>query len=158
MVQAIAKDKFEKKCLDDIRNTGVHIMHVFEDDKGPAFSYSIGLFETYAHPEIIFIGLKHELAHVLVNNMAFDIKEGRTFTSGEYHEGILDDFLCYVGDVKKQFYRSYVGWDIWYYQGDDFPLVQVVFPTVSGKFVWEKDFPEDARWYCEMITDPPREH
>jgi hypothetical protein len=158
VVVQVGKDKSEQKALDDIREYGLHIIMVGEDDKGPGFAYSIGLFENYAHPEVIIIGLKPELSHRLLNNMAYDIKEGKTFSTGEFHEDILDDFLCYFGDVPQNKYRDYVGWACWYYEGDDFPLIQCVYPTVKGIFPWEANFPEDARWFCEMLCEPPREH
>ena len=158
MVVKIAKDKGEQKALDDIREYGLHVISVFEDERGPAFAYSIGLFENYAHPEIIIIGLKQPLAHTLLNNMAFDIKEGKTFSTGEFHEDVLEDFLCYFGDVPKSHYPDYAGWASWFYEGDNFPLLQCVYPTVQGIFPWEKNFPEDTRWLCPMLTEPPKEH
>lgn len=153
-----ATDDNERKCLEDVKNHGLHIMHVFEDEENPRFSYTVGLYENYLHPEIIIIGLKHELAHLLLHNAAYDIKKGTSYTSGEFHEGILDDFLCYFGDVPRSYYEEYVGWALWFYEGRDFPLIQCVYPTVAGKFAWEKDFPGDARFYCQMLTDPPKEH
>lgn len=154
----IAKDEPERQAIADIEKYGLHIIAVAEDDRGPGFAYSIGLFENYAHPEIIIIGLKQSLAHKLLNNMAFDIKKGKTFTTGEFHAEVLDDFLCYFGDVPKAHYRDIVGWARWFYEGDEFPLVQCVYPTVKGKFPWESDFPEEARWFCQMLTAPPKEH
>ena len=154
----IAKDEAEKKALANIKKHGLHVMHVFGDEKNPPFSYSVGLFENYLHPEIVIIGLKYELAHVLLNNMAHEIKNGKTFTAKEFHEGVLDDFLCYFGEVPKTEYKNHVGWAIWFYEGYDFPLVQCVYPTVKGKFAWEKDFPEDARFFCKMLIEPPKEH
>ena len=140
-----AKDELEQKALDDIRKHGLHVIGVAEDDKGPGFVYSIGLFENYAHPEVIIIGLRQSLAHLLLNNMAHVIKNRRTFVGGEFHDDVLDDFLCYFGEVPRSKYRDYVGWARCFYEGDDFPLLQCVYPTVSGKFPWEPDFPEDAR-------------
>jgi len=154
----VAKDAAERKALADIKNYGLHIMHVLGDEENPPFSYSVGLFENYLHPEIIIIGLKNELAQVLLNNMAFEIKNGKNFTVGEFHEDVLDDFLCYFGEVPKKEYREYVGWALWFYESYDFPLVQCVYPTVKGKFAWEKDFPEDARFFCQMLVEPPKEH
>jgi len=154
----VAKDESEQKVLDDIREFGQHVLAVAEDDEGPGFVYSIGLFENYAHPEIIIIGLRQELAHLLINNIAFDIKEGKTFTPGEFHEGVLDDFLCYFAAVHPEHYRDFVGWARWYYGGDDFPLVQCIYPTTNGVFPWEKDFPENSKWSCQMLASPPREH
>ena len=90
--------------------------------------------------------------------MAYDIKNGKNFTVGEFHEGVIDDFLCYFGEVPKSEYKEFVGWAIWFYDGYDFPLVQCVYPTVGGKFVWDKDFPEDARFSCKILVELPKEH
>lgn len=151
------KDQSEQKAIDDVTKHGLHIIHVFESEECPRFSYTVGLFETYGHPEVIIIGLKPELAQVLLNNMAYDIKSGKRFHHGKFHEDVLDGFLCYFGEVPKSEYRDYVGWDIWFYEGVEFPLLQCVYPTVRGKFVWEEDFPDDARWFCKLITSPPPE-
>lgn len=153
-----ANDAAEQKALDDIREYGLHIMSVFEDEDGPGFAYSIGLQENYAHPEIIIIGLKIDLAHNLLNNMAFDIGEGKTFTASAFHEGILDDFLCYFGEVHQKHFKNYVGWNRWFYEGDNFRLLQCVYPTVHGIYPWEPDFPEDTKWLCPMLVDPPADH
>jgi len=153
-----AKDESEKKALANIKNYGLHIIHVFGDEENPRFSYTVGLFENYLHPEIVIIGLKPELAQVLLNNMAYDIKNGKNFTVGEFHKGVLDDFLCYFGEVAKNEYKEYVGWANWFYEGNDFPLIQCVYPTVGGKFIWEKDFPEDAGFFCKILVESPKEH
>ncbi len=152
----------DKKDLDrinaNIERSGCHIIQVLESEEHPTFSYTIGFYERFNHPEVIIIGLKGELSGVLLNNMAYEIERGRTFVNGEYHEGILDDFLCYFGDVPKSEYKDYVGWAMWFYKYSDFPLMQCVPPTVEGKFPWDKDFPEDAEFYFEVITTPPKEH
>lgn len=153
-----AKDDAERKTLLDVKKHGLQIIHVFGNEDHPHFSYTVGLFESYLHPEIIIIGLKRELAQVLLNNMAYDIKNGKNYTVGEFHEGVIDDFLCYFGEVPKSKYKESVGWAIWFYEGCDFPLIQCVYPTVSGKFAWEKDFPEDAIFFCKMLVEPPKEH
>jgi hypothetical protein len=153
-----AKDKSEKKALSDIKNYGLHIVHVYEDEENPRFSYTVGLYENYLHPEILIIGLKQELAHVLLNNMAFEIKNGKNYTAGEFHEDVLDDFLCYFGEVSKTKYKEYVGWTIWFYEGYDFPLIQCVYPTIEGIFPWEKSLPDDAKFFMKMLIEPPSEH
>jgi hypothetical protein len=152
------KDEHEEKVISDVKKNGLSIMHVLGDEEYPRFSYSIGLFENYLHPEILIIGLKHDLAQILINNMAHDIKHGKVFTAKEYHEDVLDNFLCYFDVVPKSEYKDHVGWAIWFYEGTDFPLIQCVYPTVEGKFPWDKDFPKDAEFFCQMLIDPPREH
>lgn len=142
----------------NIEKFGCQVMHVFEDEEHPPFSYTIGLYEKYNHPEIIIIGLKRELTQVLLDNMAYEIERERTFTNGEYHEGVLDNFACYFGEVPKKHYKEYVGRAIFFYDSLEFPLTQCVPPNVGGKFPWDKDFPEDAKFYLKVITNPPKEH
>ena len=151
-------DEAEKKAVSNVKKYGLHIIQVLEDENYPQFSYTIGLYENYLHPEIIIIGLRRELAQVLLNNMAHDIKNGKTFEAGEFHEGVLDNFLCYFGEVPKNQYKDHVGWATWFYEGSNFPLVQCIYPTVEGKFPWNKDFPEEARFYCRLLVESPKEH
>jgi hypothetical protein len=153
-----ARNEAERKAISDIKNYGLHIIYVFEDEEFPGFAYTIGLYENYLHPEIIIIGLKAELSKVLLNNMAYEIKHGKNYTAGMFHEGVLDNYLCYFGEVPKTGYREHVGWAMWFYEGTDFPLIQCVYPAVSGKFPWEKDFPEDARFFFQMLIESPKEH
>jgi len=69
-------DEGEKKLVADIEELGWHVLKVLEDDNGPGFVYSVGLFKTFNHPEIIIVGLKLDLAHILINNIGVDIKNG----------------------------------------------------------------------------------
>lgn len=139
------REAIDQELLDDIKEYGLQVMHVMADEEGPGFSYSIGLFKSYGHPEIIMVGLKQELAHTLINNMAYDIKEGKVFTPLEYEEDILDDFDCYLIEVDKSNYDAYVGQAQRYYKGDGFPLFQCVYPTVKGIYPWEDKWPESIK-------------
>ena len=133
------------KLQENIDLYGLQVQHVLEDESCPGFSYSIGLFETYKHPEIIMVGLKQQLAHTLINNMAYDIKEGKAFIPFAFASDIIDDFDCYIIKVDKANYDSYVGQAQNYYGGDDFPLIQCIYPTVKGIYPWEDEWPEEIK-------------
>jgi hypothetical protein len=137
--------EIDRKLQDDIEEFGLQVMYVMEDDHGPDFSYSIGLFESYRHPEIIIVGLKQQLAHILINNMANDIKEGKVYVPLSYEADILDNFNCYIIEVEKLNYDNYVGQAQRYYEGDGFPLLQCIYPTVKGIYPWEDKWPESIK-------------
>jgi hypothetical protein len=130
---------------DNIKQYGLQVQHVLEDETGPGFSYSVGLFKSYSHPEIIMVGLKQQLAHTLINNMAYDVKEGKIFAPLTFEPDILDDFNCYIIKVDKVNYSAYVGQAQNYYESDDFPLIQCIYPTVKGVYPWEDEWPEDIK-------------
>lgn len=54
--QRIGNDVGEKKVLADINEYGWHVTNVIEDDDHPPWSFTIGLFETWNHPELIIVG------------------------------------------------------------------------------------------------------
>ncbi len=75
----LKRKQIDDKLAADIEKYGLQIMHVLAGETEPRFSYSIVLFKSYNHPEIIIIGLKQELSHILINNMAEDIKNGKVY-------------------------------------------------------------------------------
>jgi hypothetical protein len=133
------------QLLSNIEKHGLGVQHVFGDETGSQFSYSIGLYQTYNHPEIIIIGLRQELSHILINNMANDIKNGMVYTPLNYYPNILDDFNCYFVNVSPSRYDDYVGQAQRHYGGDNFALLQCIYPTVKGVFPWEEEWPESIK-------------
>lgn len=135
-------EELDKEIQNNIDLYGLNVRHVIEDKKGPAFSYSIGLFKSYGHPEIIIIGLKSQLSQILLNNIAFDIKGGKVFTPLKYEADVLDNFDCYFVEVEKSNYDDYVGGAQRYYGSDNFPLLQCIYPTTKGIYPWQSEWPD----------------
>ncbi|HEY5747784.1 MAG TPA: DUF4262 domain-containing protein [Chryseolinea sp.] len=135
--------KRDQKVLDDIDAFGWHVVKVRPDEEGPGFVYSIGLYKTFGHPEIIIIGLELDLAHALINDIGEDIRQDKLYRSGEFYNNLLDGFDCLMLAVPKESYEAYVGYARWYYKGNDFLLMQCIYPTVQGVFPWAKEWPED---------------
>ena len=47
----------ERDVLRRLETSGWFVNRIAEDDEGPGFAYSFGLYERYQHPEIIIFGL-----------------------------------------------------------------------------------------------------
>ncbi len=137
--------EIDQEVQENIDKFGLNVRHVLAENDSPPFSYSIGLVKSYNHPEIIIVGLKHQLAQILINNMAADIKKGKVFVPFKYEANILDDFNCYIIEVEKSNYDGYVGGAQRYYNGDEFALLQCIYPTVKGIYPWEDEWPESIK-------------
>lgn len=141
--------KSEQKNIDDIKKFGWIVTMVMdkadESTDEPNFAYSIGLFETFGLPEILIIGLKPELQHIIINNIGEDYKAGKKLESGTFQKDIIDNFDCWVVEVDKKYYKDYFGRALWYYKNDNFPVYQIVYPTTKGIFPWEDDFPKTLK-------------
>lgn len=96
----------DKKLLYDIDTTGWHVLKVLAGENGPGFVYSVGLYKTFKHPEIIIIGLNPDNAHILINNIGHDLKAGKKYESEKYYEDILDNFKCFSSEYPKSTIQS----------------------------------------------------
>jgi len=139
-------DASEKKVHDHIARFGWHAQIVTESKEGPAFAYSIGLYRTWQHPEILICGLGYDTMHQILSNIAREIKQGTRFADGDESAEILEGYCVAFRQVQLPHYRDYFGFALWYYQGPHFPVLQCVWPDRYARFPWDDEYPESVRW------------
>lgn len=150
-----AKDPEEAKALADIDAYGCHILHVLEEDGEPPFSYSVGIEFNSGAPELIVMGLKPELAQFIINEYCRRVRSGEVFQPGQRSSGFIEGFECQFGAVHAEHYREHFGWDIWFYDGLDFQVMQLIYPTVDGVWPWEVKASEWFRAWQPLLAAPP---
>jgi hypothetical protein len=134
----------EEKALHDIEVYGCHVIYVLAEEELPPFAYSVGIESTSQAPELIVIGLKRELAHSIVNSYNKRIRTGERFEHGRGYSDFVGGFDCQMRPVDSSHYRDYLGWCRWFYKGDNFRVMQLVYPTTSGIWPWE---PQASEWF-----------
>lgn len=130
-------DPLEQTILDNVEEYGWHINAIPEDDEGPAFAYSIGMYRKLAHPEIIMIGQRIENMHGIINHIGDLIRAGQRFEDGGIYPGVLEGYDVCFRLVAREHYPDYFGYTRWFYNGDDFPVLQCIWPSRSGLFPWD---------------------
>lgn len=135
----------DQQVLNDIEQYGAHIVDVLAEGSTPGFGFSIGLFHNFKHPEILIIGLQQELIHSIINDVLEEVKKGKRYEAFTYSPNILEGFECYFTPVKQQHYQAYLGYAHWFYKGDDFPVLQCIYPTVKGIYPWQDAWPQKLK-------------
>lgn len=139
----------EDNCRDDERTSsniekyGLSIIMIEATDYLPSFAYSIGLWKTYNHPEIICFGLRIETLHALFNDVADIIKNGQKIEVGKNYDQIFESGLAEFISVDKRNLSDYFGGAIDYHKTKDFPAMQLVWTDRNNKFPWESDYEEE---------------
>lgn len=135
----------DKKLLENIEKYDCHIIHVTDDQHGPSWSYTIGLFEVFREPEIIVVGLKTDTAQNLLNEISSRLKRGLHISHGLRQTELLANVECEFRRVEdRPELRRVLGYASWFYGGASFPIFQCVYPDVENRFPWEESF--DATW------------
>ncbi|WP_165072799.1 DUF4262 domain-containing protein [Paludisphaera rhizosphaerae] len=147
-------DEEERRTLADIERYGCHVIHVLEEDDLPPFAYSVGVEKSSGAPEVVVIGLKQPLDHFIVNEYNRRVRAGERFEPGQRVEGFLEGFECQFLAVDPSHYGEYFGWDLWLYNGPNFRVLQLVFPTVDGVWPWDDEADEWFRNRQPLLDRP----
>jgi hypothetical protein len=139
------------KALEDIKTHGCHVIHVLEEEQYPRFTYSIGIEQQTGQPELVVTGLKRELAHSIISNYNDRIRAGEAFVPGHFYDGFIQGFAATFKVVERRHYHEYFGWARWLYKGDDFHVLQLIYPSTSGVWPWDAGATADYTWFIPRL-------
>ncbi len=138
--RASGLDEHEARTISHIENSGCSVLHVKDKDADrPHWSYTVGVFDTCGQPEIITVGLTQDTAHTLLNNAARGLRNGTNLREGRHRE-MVGDVECEFRSVDPKWVKHLMGWAIWYYRDDEFPVLQAVYPDRENRFPEDPDF------------------
>lgn len=149
----MTEDQQERIAVQDtIDEDGCQIMQIMGDNYMPPFAYTIGLHQQFNHPEIISFGLSLDVLLTLLDNAKDRIEDGEVLEAGKSYKGFLEnDVEVYFLEVDRAFYQDYLGYGCWFYDGRDFPLLQLVWPDKKGNFPWDKKFDKNLEFVQPLL-------
>ena len=146
-----AEDAHDVAILGDIAKIGWSVIQINEGPANPIYSFSVGLYHTHKHPEIIVFGLPHPVAGSIINSIGAMIVLGKKIES----DRLYDDFTN-SGNVFKTVdpskYEQYCGYARWLYKGSNFPMLQCVWPLKSGQYPWDAGYPPEGAQFQPLIS------
>ena len=105
-----------------------------------SFAYSVGLTETYNHPEIICFGLPNNLGHEIINDVAKIIERGEVIVCGKKYEELFEKSSAKFINVDKKNIEDYFGVAIPYYENREFDAIQLIWTDKNDRFPWDDFF------------------
>ena len=104
-----------RKVIHDVNTHGWHVVKVDVRDEHPGWAFSIGLFQTFQHPELLIFGLELDLMHRLINSLGEEVRAGRRFAADFEHDALLKGYRCALKPVDPVWYPHVLGFATWYY-------------------------------------------
>lgn len=131
--------KEDERTISHIEEFGCSVVSVKRTSYGLGWSYTIGVFDTCGKPEIVTVGLLPETAHFALNAAAKLWRSGADLTKGRYRD-VVGEVECEFRPIDQKWKKQLMGWAIWYYGDDDFPVVQLVYPDLQNRFPEDEGF------------------
>jgi hypothetical protein len=144
----------DRQILGWVEEFGWAVIGIEEDELGPAYAYSVGLWRGLLHPEIVVVGLVSEAAHQLINDVGDAIKAGKRFELGEEYDGLVPGYKVAFVEVHPSNIGAYLGYACWFNREPDFPAYQCVWPDREGRFPWDDGFDEQFRLKQPLLDIP----
>ena len=146
-------DAGERKAIADVEEHGWHVLKVLADSEGPGFAYTVGLYHSFRHPELIVVGLPPEVAHNVLNIAGEAIRRGMRYSEAVQTSDLFEDRACRFRRMPEGQYPNYLGWDLWFYDGPAFPALQLIWPDQEGRWPWEPTVDPGVREIQPVIED-----
>ncbi len=154
------EDDHDKAIFQHIREMGWSVLLIEDDpetnDNEPEFAYSVGLHFTHRLPEILLIGLPGEIAGPIINQVAAALVDGFRPTPGQAYADFATVPLAFLPVGKKHF-SHWMGSGWWFYRGQDFPVLQCIWPLKNGLFPWDDGYDPAALEHQPLLWEPPDE-
>lgn len=128
-------EQYHSKVDENVAKFGFHITYVMEDENGPSFCYSTGLYKSYQIPEVFLSGLPQSLSFALVTDYADKFKEKILETNKKINSFSEDfDFPVYFIEVEKENLKDYDYASQRFYGSENYKCVQLIYPDTNSKF------------------------
>lgn len=142
----------DDKIIEDVHNYGWSVIMIEATEYLPSFAYTIGLWRTYNHPEIISFGLTLKTLHAILNIAGENIKCGKQYEINTTYSDFFDKVQTHIISVDQQNIKDYFGYAIWFNNGLEFPAQQLVWTDRNDKFPWQDGY-ENEFIYRQPLLD-----
>ena len=129
--------------INHIEKFGCSVLYI-EGDSSSRFSYTVGVFDTSGHPELITVGLIEKTAHIALNAAEKLLRSGVDLTQGRYRM-LVGEVECRFAPVDPKWLHHVMGRADWYYTGEAVPVLQLIYPDHENRFQEEEGFAEYFR-------------
>jgi len=133
----------EESIKEIVEKHGWYIALFHATDYLPSFAYTIGLWKTFGHPEVISFGFKIETLGAILNMAGDKIKAGETIQTSRDYDDFFENGRAQFINVHEENLKDYFGYGLWYNEHKPFPALQLVWTDRLNHFPWDANYEEE---------------
>ena len=141
----------DQKLLDDVASYGWHVIKVLDTADTPGWAYSVGLYKNFGHAEILVFGQDSDSMHYMINTIGESVRQGKSFAVDGRYDDLIDAYQCTLKPVRRKWYPAFMGFASWFYEGDDYPVLQCFWPDFENHYPWESEFDRQLSWAQPLL-------
>ncbi|MGL6097970.1 MAG: DUF4262 domain-containing protein [Fimbriiglobus sp.] len=127
----------DRQYMAEVRRDGWTVVLGPATRDDPAYGHTLGLTQSFKHPEILVIGMPLGSALAVLKAVAQNVKVGDRFEPGPRYDDVAPDQPIRFVPVARRHYPDFLATAVRLYHTDTFPALQCVWPDAAGRFPWE---------------------
>lgn len=139
-----------EETITHIETFGCSVVHVKASKHAPAWSYTVGVYDTCGQPEVITVGLRQSTAHFLLNEAASRMRRGIDLTA-DRQVGLIGEVDCQFRPVATRWTEHLMHAANWFYEDASYPVLQAVYPDLENRYPEDAGF--DATFVQPLLQD-----
>ncbi|MER7211332.1 DUF4262 domain-containing protein [Streptosporangium sp. NPDC020072] len=130
-------DEFDRGTVRRVERDGWAVVMVPEDEDGPGWAFTVGLWHTFRSPEAAMFGLDVEVMRRCLNTLADRVAAGHLMADGQERDDVIRNYPVVTRTVDHSWYRSLFGVALRFYRRPPLSFMEVVWPDRAGLFPWD---------------------
>ncbi|MBG6100835.1 DUF4262 domain-containing protein [Micromonospora vinacea] len=148
----------ELTTIRHVQQHGWGVTTIPEDDKGPGWAYTIGLWHTHRMPELAIFGLDVELSQMSLNELGDRASDGVALEAEQARDDAIKGYQVHLKSIDYRWYKAFFGRAIAFYRRPPIPFLQVVWPDRQGRFHWDSDNDAQLHRRQPQLWNRPDDH
>jgi len=136
-------EQYFAKVIEDIKRYGWHLVYIKGSATSPGFCFTIGLMQTYKHPEILLFAPTDALDAFIpvIKPIVDQIAAGKSFKDGDILPEAFNRFSGAFRKVLPLYLSTFMGSAMRYYNQPNVETLQLFWPDGNNHYPWHSDFP-----------------
>jgi hypothetical protein len=127
-------DAIDTDLVANIDERGWGVMMIPEDDTGPGWAYTVGLWHSHFSAEIAMFGLDIYDMTDCLNVLGAQVRDGRALVSDEGRAEVIERYPVVLKDVDEGWRKAFFGTSMGFYRSTrEVPFLQVLWPDQDGR-------------------------
>lgn len=144
----------DRRVIHDINTRGWHVVQVPPRPPRREWAFSLGLFQTFDHAEIVVFGLPADVSATLIDAVGTRVRSGARFADGDEDGGLMRPYRCAFRAVAEVWRPLVLGDASWFYRERSFPAVQLFWPDRAHRLPWDHAFDPELLEFQPLLFFP----
>lgn len=151
-------DAIDRTTIGHVQEHGWSVVQIPEDDLGPGWAFTVGIWHSHRQPELAIFGLDVDTMKGCLNVVGGQTASGRPPELGHERSNVVDCHPVLFTAIDPRWYKAFFGSAISFYRRPPIPFVQVLWTDRHGRFPTDADCEPVVRERQPRLWLRPEQH